>query len=76
MTMQQTQHAQKVVDAFKAKLSEEQRATVGEAHFDELSLLIESAMSTAVLDEMEKAADQVDALAHRLRHFAEHYDTL
>jgi len=74
MTMKQTQHANNIVTAFKAKLSDEQRAAVGEDHFDELSLLIESAMSTAVLEEMEKAADQVDELAHKLRHFAEHFD--
>lgn len=74
MTMKQTQHANNVVEAFKAKLSDEQKIAVGTAHFDELSLLIESAMSTAVLEEMEKAADQVDELAHKLRHFAEHFD--
>lgn len=74
MTMRQTQHALNIVEAFKAKLTEEQRTAVGDAHFDELSLLIESAMSTAVLEEMEKAADQVDELAHKLRHFAEHFD--
>jgi len=74
MTMKQTAHAQNVVDSFKAKLSAEQAAAVGDAHFDELSLLIESAISTAVLEEMEKAADKVDSLAHSLRHFAEHFD--
>lgn len=74
MTMKQTAHATQIVDAFKARLNPEQLEAVGAAHFDELSLLIESAMSTAVLEEMEKAADQVDDLAHKLRHFAEHFD--
>ncbi|WP_027859348.1 hypothetical protein [Marinobacterium jannaschii] len=74
MTMKQTAHAQNVVSSFKARLSPEQVASVGEAHFDELSLLIESAISTAVLEEMEKAADKVESLAHGLRHFAEHFD--
>lgn len=75
MTMKQTAHAQHVVDVFKSRLSEEQCAALGEEHLDALSLLIESAISTAVLEEMEKAADQVDALAHSLRNFAEHYDS-
>ncbi len=74
MTMKQTAHALNVVSSFKEKLSDEQANLIGEAHFDELSLLIESAISTAVLEEMEKAADKVESLAHSLRYFAEHFD--
>ena len=55
-------------------LSESGRQHVGQAHFDELSLLIESAISSAVLEELEAAADKMDKLAHELRNAAEHFD--
>lgn len=74
MTMKQTAHAQHVVSSFKAKLPESLTNDIGSAHFEELSLLIESAIAAAVLEEMEKTADKMDKLAHDIRHFAEHYD--
>jgi len=74
MTIQQTAHAQHVVDSFKARLPDAMSNDIGEEHFAELALLIESAISAAVLQEMEKAADKIDKLAHDVRHFAEHFD--
>ncbi|WP_415886150.1 phosphatase [Neptuniibacter sp. QD37_6] len=74
MTLKQTAHAQHVVDSFKARLPDAMNNDIGEEHFDELALLIESAISAAVLTEMEKAADKIDKLAHDVRHFAEHFD--
>jgi hypothetical protein len=65
-------HAQHVVDTFKSKLSDSGRQHVGEKHFDELALLIESAISTAVLEEMERAADSLEDMAHKMRNNAEH----
>jgi len=74
MTMKQTVHAQHVVSSFKERLPTALCNDIGEEHFDELALLIESAISAAVLEEMEKAADKIDKLAHDVRHFAEHFD--
>lgn len=74
MTMKQTAHAHHVVDSFKAKLPDAMCNDIGETHFEELALLIESAISAAVLAEMEKTADKIDKLAHDVRHFAEHFD--
>jgi hypothetical protein len=74
MTMKQNLHALHVVEAFKQKLSAETITVLGEGHLDELALLIESAISAAVLEEMEKTADKVDRLAHNIRQFAEHFD--
>ena len=74
MTVKQNIHALNVVNTFKAKLPAETVEQVGESHLDELSLLIESAISAAVFDEMEKAANKADKLAHELRHFAEFFD--
>ncbi|MGB0204198.1 MAG: phosphatase [Neptuniibacter sp.] len=77
MTMKQTQHAQHaqhVVDSFKTMLPEAMANDIGDEHFSELALLIESAISAAVLQEMEKTADKIDQLAHDVRNFAEYFD--
>lgn len=74
MTMKQTQHAQHVVDSFKGMLPEAMANDIGDEHFAELALLIESAISAAVLQEMEKTADKIDQLAHDVRNFAEYFD--
>ncbi len=72
MTHKHLPHAERVVQAFKDKLSSSGRQHVGEKHFDELALLIESAISTSVLEEMERAADKVAQVADELRRGAEH----
>lgn len=74
MSMKQTQHAANLVSSFRSRLPEELIAQIGEQHFDELALIAESAISSAVLEELEKAADRMDKLAHEIRHFAEHFD--
>ncbi|MBY4678600.1 phosphatase [Marinobacterium arenosum] len=74
MSSPQNEHARQVVAAFKQKLSAAEVGALAERHYDELALLIESAISSAVLEELERAADKVDALAHQLRHCAEHFD--
>ncbi len=72
MTHKHLPHAERVVQAFKEKLSPSGRQHVGERHFDELTLMIESAISTSVLEEMERAADKLAQLAQELRKEAEH----
>ncbi len=72
MTRKYVLHAQHVVDAFKGKLSDSGRQHVGDRHFDELALLIESAVSTAVLEAMEHTADNLVELADKLRKEVEH----
>jgi hypothetical protein len=72
MTRKHVPHAQHVVEAFKAKLSDSGRQHVGDRHFDELALLVESAISTAVLETMEHTADSLVTMAEKLRKEAEH----
>ena len=74
MTMKQTEHAHQVVDSFKGMLPDTLINEIGDNHFEALALLIESAISSSVLLEMEKAADQIDQLAHKIRNGAEHFD--
>lgn len=75
MSQKQTMHSHNVVEAFKGKLSAELRDQIGESKFSALELIVESAISTAVLEELEKAADRVEKLSHEIRSFAENYDT-
>ncbi len=75
MSQKQTQHSQQVVATFRNKLPAELVSQLGDENFAMLELLVESAMSTAVLEELEKAADRVEKLSHEIRNFAEHYDS-
>lgn len=75
MSRRYARHASQVVERFKGMLSASGRAHVGEGHFGELTLLIESAITTSVLQEMEQAADRLEKMAHAFRHHAETYET-
>ena len=72
MTHKHLPHAERVVNSFKDKLSQSGREHVGEKHFDELTLMIESAISTAVLEEIEHAADKMHDVVESIRKGAEH----
>lgn len=74
MTHRHQDHARQVVQRFSEMLSASGRQHVGQGHLDELSLLIEAAISSAVLEEMEAAADKLEALAREIRKTAEHFD--
>jgi hypothetical protein len=67
-------HAEEVAKAFMDLLDDEVRARISDDHRNELAMLVEAAISTAVLGEMERAADKVAELSNSLRHHAEHYD--
>jgi len=74
MSHRHQQHAHEIVERFKEMISESGRQHIGKTHFDELALLIESGISSAVLDELETAANKMDDLAHQLRNYAEEFD--
>ena len=67
-------HAQEVVSAFLDMLDPQVRDDISEAHRNELTMMVEAAISTAVLEQLERTADQIDALSTRLRSYAERYD--
>lgn len=67
-------HAEQVTSAFLDLLEDDVRARISQDHRNELAMLIEAAISTAVYDQLEHAADEIAALSERLRHYAEHYD--
>ncbi len=72
MTHKHLPHAERVVNVFKDNLSQSGREHVGNKHFDELTLMIESAISTAVLEEVEHAADRIHDVVKSIRKNAEH----
>jgi len=74
MSQHYEKHAEDVVKGFLDLLDAEARACIDQEHLNELSMLIESAISTAVLDQLEVAADEISALSTKVRHRAEHYD--
>ena len=72
MTHKYQPQAERMVNAFKEKLSKSGRDHVGDRHFDELALMIESAISTAVLESVEHAADRIHEVVESIRKDAEH----
>jgi len=74
MSQPQREHARQVVERFRNMLSPSGRQHVGETHFDELALLVEAAISSAVLEAMESVADRLEAMANEMRKQAEHFD--
>ena len=65
--------ADRVVRAFRDLLDEQAQAAVGDEGFDQLSLLIEAHVTYEVLGHLETVANEVQALASRIRGDAEHY---
>ena len=71
--MHKTQHAQKITDRFKDLVSQAGHKLPKE-HYDELGLLIEAGIDTALLERLEKMADKLQSLAQAVRKDAEFYD--
>ena len=67
-------HAKEVANAFLELLDGQAREGISEAHRNELAMLIEAAVSTAALEQLEHAADETGALSKRLRDYAERYN--
>lgn len=67
-------HAKQVIDGFIELLDDEAKSCISEADRGELAMMVEAAISTAALEQIEKAADEVAALSDRLRRYGEHYD--
>lgn len=68
-------HAKKVVKGFKDVLDEETRGAISDEDYGQLSMLVESAISTSVFDEVEKIADDLEKAVRKVRRSAERYDS-
>jgi hypothetical protein len=71
--MNRTKHAQQVTDRFR-ELVEDKGDTLPDNHYEELSLLIEAAIDTALVEQLEGIAHKLEGLAHELRNNAEFFD--
>ena len=71
--MHKTQHAQKIAQRFR-DLVNEAGDSLPEAHYDELALLVEAGIDTALVEHLEKLADKLQSLAHAVRNDAEFFD--
>jgi len=74
MARPQTRHAERVVQLFRDSLSKTGRQAVGEHHFEELTLMIESALDAAVLEEVAVYAAQLERLVDDMKHSTDRYD--
>jgi hypothetical protein len=74
MTERYRKHAEALVEAFKGFLPASLANEISEAHFDELSMMVESAIDTAVLEHQEAFAARLIKLAEEVRGNAERFD--
>ena len=71
--MHQTDHAQAMTDRFR-ELVEQAGDSLDDSHYDELKLIIEAGLDTALIESMEKIAGQLTRLAHNIQTRAEFFD--
>ncbi|MDX2465016.1 MAG: hypothetical protein QNK31_10980 [Porticoccus sp.] len=71
--MLRTEHAQQIADRFR-DLVETAGDSLPANHYDELSLLVEAGIDTALVEYIEKMADKLESLAHDVRNSAEFFD--
>jgi predicted DNA-binding protein (UPF0278 family) len=74
MSAHYEKHAEQVAAAFFELLDADARSRINDELRGELAMLIEAAISTAVLEQLEHTADRIAELADRVRHDAEYYD--
>jgi hypothetical protein len=74
MSKRYERHVESVLHAFLDLLEPEVRASLSQEHLDELQMLMESAVSTAVLEQLEVVADEVSNLGALIRRRAEKFD--
>lgn len=70
--MERSQHARQIAQRFRDLVSEA-GDTLADAHYDELALLIEAGIDTAMVEQLERTAEKVECLAAELRMSAEHF---
>ncbi len=56
MNEMQSEHATRVVNAFKDILTEDAKTDVTEDHFRELALMIEAAIDASLVDQLNRAS--------------------
>ncbi len=76
MTKMQTRRARKVVDHFKQVLSASGRKAVSDTHFEELELMIESAIEAAILEDVANYAARLEKVIAEMKRSASTFDEM
>ena len=71
--MHQTEHAQVMTDRFR-ELVEQSGDSLPDNHYDELKLIIEAGLDTALAETIENIVNKLTALTHDIQHSAEFFD--
>ena len=71
--MQQAKHAEQMVDRFR-ELVEDAGDSLSTEHYNELKLIIEAGLDTALLENLKRVTEKLTGLAHEIQHNAEFFD--
>ena len=71
--MQQAKHAEQMVNRFR-ELVEDAGDSLSVGHYNELKLIIEAGLDTALLENLERVTEKLTSLAHDIQHNAEFFD--
>lgn len=71
--MKHTHHAEEIANRFR-ELVEDAGDSLPAEHYNELTLLIEAGIDTALVDMLENMAVKMEKFAHDIRHDAEFFD--
>ena len=71
--MHQSDHAKAMADRFR-ELVEEAGDSLSADHYDELKLIIEAGIDTALVEVMEKIANQLTKMSHDIQNKAEFFN--
>lgn len=70
--MHETEHAQAMTDRFR-ELIEQAGDSLPDNHYDELRLIIEAGLDTALAETLETISGKLRSLAHDIQHDAEFF---
>ena len=71
--MHQSEHAQAMAERFR-ELVEDAGDSLPADHYDELQLIIEAGLDTALVEVMEKIAGQLNKMSHDILNNAEFFN--
>jgi len=71
--VQQAKHAEQMVNRFR-ELVEDAGDSLSVGHYNELKLIIEAGLDTALLENLERVTEKLTSLAHDIQHNANFFD--
>ena len=71
--MQQAKHAEQMANRFR-ELVEDAGDSLSANHYNELTLIIEAGLDTALLENLARVTEKLTSLAHDIQHNAEFFD--